>query len=93
MNLKSNIRPISYVKTNAADMLKQINDTHNPIVITQNGEARAVLIDPDSYQELIDSLGLLKLFAQGEKDIEAGNTIEHDQLISSVRRKFTKGSK
>ena len=85
MDLKSNIRPISYVKTNAADMLKQINDTRNPIIITQNGEARAVLIDPDSYQELINSLRLLKLFAQGERDIELGRIVEHADLMSSVR--------
>ncbi len=45
MNLRSDIRPISYVKSNAAEMLRQVNDTHNPILITQNGEARAVLLD------------------------------------------------
>lgn len=90
MDLKSNIRPISYIKTNAADMLKQVNDTRNPIIITQNGEAKAVLIDTDSYQEMINSLGLLKLFAQGEKDIEAGNTIEHEQLIVSIRKDLNK---
>jgi prevent-host-death family protein len=93
MDLKSNIRPISYVKTNAADMLKQINDTRNPIIITQNGEARAVLIDPDSYQELINSLGLLKLLAQGERDIELGRIVEHSDLMSSVRSDLNASSK
>lgn len=52
MDLSSDIRPISYIKTNATDMLRQVNDTRNPIVITQNGEARAVLMDPDLYQEM-----------------------------------------
>jgi len=93
MDLKSNIRPISYIKTNAADMLKQINETHNPIIITQNGEAKAVLIDPDSYQDLINSLGLLKLFAQGERDIETGRVLDHDNLMSSIRKQLTKSTK
>lgn len=48
MNLESDIRSISYVKSNAADMLKHVNETHNPLVITQNGEARGVLLDPRS---------------------------------------------
>ena len=47
MNLRTSIRPISYIKTHAAEMLKQINDTQNPIVITQNGEAKGVLLDTE----------------------------------------------
>ena len=90
MDLKSNIRPISYIKTNAADMLKQVNDTRNPIIITQNGEAKAVLIDTESYQEMINSLGLLKLFAQAEKEIEAGKTIDHERVMESVQKSIKK---
>ena len=71
MNLKESIRPISYIKTHAADMLKRINDTQNPIVITQNGEARGVLLDTQSYQEMVDAIGVLKLLTQGERSIEA----------------------
>ena len=52
VNLKADIKPISYIKTNAADMMKYINETHSPIVITQNGEARAVLLDIESYQNM-----------------------------------------
>ena len=52
MDIKNDIKPISYVKTNAADMLKQVNETRNPIVITQNGKAKAVLLDTESYQDM-----------------------------------------
>jgi prevent-host-death family protein len=86
MNLKSNVRPISYIKTHAAKMLKQVNDTHNPIVITQNGEAKAVLVDTENYQDMINSLGLLKLFVQAERDIETGNITEHEKMLSSIRK-------
>ena len=86
MNLKENIRPISYIKTHAADMLKQINDTQNPIVITQNGEARGVLLDTQSYQEMVDAIGMLKLLTQGERSIENGEMLSHEDAISSARR-------
>ena len=85
MNLKENIRPISYIKTHAADMLKQINDTQNPIVITQNGEARGVLLDTQSYQEMVDAIGMLKLLTQGERSIEDGDVLSHEDAISSAR--------
>ena len=85
MNLSSDIRSISYVKTNAADMLRQVNDTHNPIVITQNGEARAVLIDPDSYQEMRDALGMMKLISQSEREIQEGQAVAHHELTAELR--------
>ena len=48
INLKADIKPISYIKTNAADMMKYVNECRNPVIITQNGEARAVLLDIES---------------------------------------------
>ncbi len=86
MNLESSIRPISYIKTHAAEMLQQINDTQNPIVITQNGLAKGVLLDTRSYQEMIDAIGLLKLLAHGEHDVETGATVSHEDAISAALR-------
>ena len=90
MNLREDIRPISYIKTNAADMLKRVNDTHNPIVITQNGEAKAVLLDTESYQDMRNSLGILKLLAEGEKDIENGNVYTKDEVFKELEDKLMK---
>ena len=81
MNLKTDIRPVSFVKTNAAEMLRQINATKNPIVITQNGEARGVLIDPESYQHMRDALGMMKLIERAEHDVRTGQTEQHDDLV------------
>ena len=81
MNLKTDIRPVSFVKTNAAEMLRQINETKNPIVITQNGEARGVLIDPESYQHMRDALGMMKLIERAEHDVRTGHTEQHDDLL------------
>lgn len=85
MNLESDVRPISYVKSNAAEILKRVNETHNPVVITQNGEAKGVLVDPKSYQEMVDALGILKLTAAGERDIEAGSVSDHASTMTSLR--------
>lgn len=52
MNITSDIKPVSYLKSHAAEILKQINDTHRPMVITQNGEPKAVLKDPESYDNM-----------------------------------------
>ena len=84
MNLRSDIRPISYVKSNAAEMLRQVNDTHNPILITQNGEARAVLLDTETYQEMKDALGLMKLISQSEKDIADNRTVDHQSVMDDI---------
>lgn len=88
MDLEKNIRPISYIKTNAADMIRQINETRNPLVITQNGEAKGVLLDPKSYQEMVDALGILKLLAQSEKAIENGQTKSQEQVLAAMRQRI-----
>ncbi|TVQ28297.1 MAG: type II toxin-antitoxin system Phd/YefM family antitoxin [Spirochaetaceae bacterium] len=88
MNLRSDIRPISYIKSNAAEMLRQVNDSHSPIVITQNGEAKAVLLDTASYQEMKDALGFLKLVSQSENDAGNGDLVSHDAAIAAARGKL-----
>ena len=52
MNLSEDIKPITYLKSRAADLLKQINETHRPVVITQNGEPKAVPLDPESNENM-----------------------------------------
>ena len=88
MDTKRDIRPISYVKTNAADMLAQINETHRPIIITQNGEARAVLMDTESYESMQNALRILKLITMGEKDVAGGRLMEQNSFFSRIEKKF-----
>ena len=89
MNLKDDIRPISYIKTNAADMLKRVNDTHNPIIITQNGEAKAVLLDTESYQSMINGIGILKVLSQSEKNIEKNQLYTQENVFSEFDEKLS----
>ncbi len=85
MNVSEDIKPISYIKTHAADTLKRVNETHSPIVITQNGEAKAVLMDTKSYQDMRNSLGILKLMAAGERDTENNELVEHASVFQDAR--------
>lgn len=70
MNLAEDIKPVTYLKANAAELLNHINATHRPVVITQNGEPRAVLQDPESYESMRKALMLLKLISIGETEIK-----------------------
>ena len=88
MNLKEDIKPISYIKTNAAKILKQINETHNPVIITQNGEAKAVLLDVESYQQMRDSIGILKILSQSERDIEKQELCPQEKVFSEIENKL-----
>ena len=72
-------------------MLKRVNETHNPIVITQNGEARAVLLDTDTYQQMLDTMGILKLMAQSEKDIEDGKLIKNAAVFRELKNNIING--
>lgn len=86
MNIKEDIRPISYIKANAAEILDQVNETHRPVYVTQNGEARAVLLDTESYEKMRKAIGLLKLLAQGERDILDGKVLEQEEFFSRLDR-------
>ena len=93
MNISSDIKPVSFLKSHAADILKQINDTRRPIVITQNGEPRGVLQDPESYDNMRKAIGLLKLISQGEEDIKQGNTKTQDRVFKDIEKMLAKKEK
>ena len=90
MSKPSDVKPITYMKAHAADLLNQINTTHRPVIITQNGEARAVLQDPESYEAMKDALGLLKILAIGEEELREGKTLSQDEVFNELERKFGK---
>ena len=93
MNISSDIKPVSFLKSHAADILKQINDTHRPIVITQNGEPRGVLQDPESYDNMRKAIGLLKIISQGEEDIKQGKTKTQDRVFKDIEKMLVKKDK
>ncbi len=86
MNITNDIKPVTYLKTKAADLLNQINETHRPVIITQNGEPRAVLQDPQSFEDMRNAIGILKLISQGETDVKNGKTNAHEDVFSSLEK-------
>jgi prevent-host-death family protein len=84
MNISKDIKPITYLKSRAADLLKQINQSHRPVVITQNGEPKAILQDFESYQSMRNAIGILKLISQGEKDIKNGKSKPQKEVFADI---------
>jgi prevent-host-death family protein len=93
MKITHDIKPITYLKSRASDVLKQINETHRPVIITQNGEPKAVLQDPESYENMRNAIGILKLLSQGEDDIKDGNTNSQERVFANIERKLKKNAK
>jgi prevent-host-death family protein len=84
MRYSSHIKSISYLKANAAEVLVQLAEQGEPMVITQNGEAKAVLQDVGSYERTQETLALLKLLALGQQDIEAGRVTPADEAFERL---------
>ena len=84
MNITSDIKPVTYLKSRAADLLNQINVTHRPVIITQNGEPRAVLQDPESYENMRNAIGILKALSQGESDIRNGDVKRQEDIFNEL---------
>jgi prevent-host-death family protein len=92
LNLRDNVKPISYFKANAAEMMNYVNERRNPIIITQNGEARAVLMDINTYQDNEDAVALLSILKIAEKDIENGNIKDSEEVFRLVRQRLSNKS-
>ncbi len=90
MQLVNDIKPVTYLKNRAADVLKHINETHRPMIITQNGEAKAVIQDPKSYEDMKNALSILKLLSFAEEDIKNGNLHNEEDVFSSVEELLKK---
>jgi prevent-host-death family protein len=84
INLAKDIKPISYIKAHTADVFKQIEEKSNPVVITQNGEARAVLMNVNQYQTIMDAIHLLKILSIGENDVKNGNIISDEEMDKRI---------
>ncbi len=96
MNLSQAIKPISYFKAHAADVIRDLNEQHGIMIITQNGEAKAVIQDITEYERIQEALALLKMVAHGQKDYEEGKTIPADQVFKKlddmISKSFTASS-
>ena len=84
MQIVDDIKSVTYLKSKAADVLKQINETRRPMIITQNGEAKAVIQDPKSYEDMRNAITILKLLSFAEEDIREGKVHSEEDVFASV---------
>ena len=87
MKLSSQIKPISYVKAHAAEIVRTLGERREPLIITQNGEAKAVLQDIGSYEQMQETLALLKILALGDRQIAAGEVQPAAEVVARLRER------
>ena len=87
MQLSKDIKPISYLKAKTAEVISEVQKRKN-IIITQNGEAKAVICDIKSFESMQNSLTLLKLIIQSENDIEKGKTSSQNEMFEDLEKKL-----
>jgi prevent-host-death family protein len=79
------IKPISYLKANAAEVLQVLEEQRKPMIITQNGEAKAVIQDVTTYEETQETLALLKILALGSQQVERGEITPIEKVADRFR--------
>lgn len=87
MKLSENIKPISYLKANAAEVIENLKTTHQPMVITQNGEAAMVIQSVADYEQTLETLALLKILAQSQQAVSSGKTVTSAEAFSQLRQR------
>jgi prevent-host-death family protein len=84
MNLATRIKPISYLKSHAADIVKDFASNPDPLIITQNGEAKMVVIDIAEYEKQQETFALLKLISMGQKQFAQGHATQAEAFFSEM---------
>ena len=87
MKLSKNTKPISYLKANAAEVIEGLKKTHQPMVITQNGEAAMVIQSVVDYEHTQDSLALLKMLAQSQQAVIEGKVVSSAEVFKRLRQR------
>ena len=87
MKLSSQIKPISYLKSHAAEIVRNLHEQQEPLVITQNGEAKVVIQDIESYELTQETMALLKIMALGNHQIEEGRIKPAKDVIKGLRKR------
>jgi prevent-host-death family protein len=85
MKLSSQIKPISYLKAHAAEIVRNLGEQREALVITQNGEAKVVIQDIESYEQTQETMALLKILALGMHQIEEGKVLSAKDVLKRLR--------
>ena len=88
MRYSTQVKPISYLKANAAEVLDKLAENRQPLIITQNGEAKAVMQDLATYENTQETLALLKILALGQQQIAAGKVTPTDKVFARLEKRL-----
>jgi prevent-host-death family protein len=83
MNLQRDIKPITYLKNRTTDVVQQVSEGRT-MVITQNGEAKMVIMGVDEYDRLQSALALLKIIQHSEADVRNGRTVPQEEVFRRI---------
>lgn len=92
MKYSESIKPISFFKNNMAQVIRQLNEAHSTMIITQNGEAKAVVIDIKQYEQMQETMAMLELIAQGKNDIAEGKYRPAKDVFQELKERISKVS-
>ena len=87
MKLSSQIKPISYLKAHAAEIVRNLSERQEPLVITQNGEAKVIIQGIESYEQTLETMALLKILAIGMHQIEEGKVLSAKNVMKRLRER------
>lgn len=87
MRYSEQIKPISYLKANMAEVMVKLTESGSPMIITQNGEAKAVIQDIESYEKTQETLALLKILALGQQQVESGEVSDIKSVVQRLKNK------
>lgn len=93
MKLSESIKPISFFKSHMAQVLRQLNEDQGTMIITQNGEAKAVVIDIKQYEQMQESMAMLALIAQGQRDLAEGKYLPAQEVFRALKTRKTRDAK
>lgn len=90
MRYSEQIKPISYLKANAAEVMNKLTESRSPLIITQNGEAKAVIQDIASYEQTQETMALLKILALGHQQVNEGHVTPVKDVVQRLKKKGNK---
>ena len=93
MKLEEDIKPVTYLKNNASQLVRSVSERGRTVTITQNGEPKAVLMDVASYDRWKQATILMKLIAQGEADVAGERTVSEKDAFARAERAIERASR
>jgi len=90
MKLSQDLKTVSYFKNNMAEVLRRLNENQATMIITQNGEAKAAIMDIQAYEDLQETLAMLEMVAQGNKSVAEGRYRPADRVLRELEERIEK---